>query len=32
VIEQHRGSICVESQRQLGTTFSIFLPVSGGIE
>jgi two-component system sensor histidine kinase FlrB len=32
VIEQHRGSICVESHRQLGTTFSIFLPVSGGTE
>ncbi len=32
VIEQHGGSICVESHRQLGTTFSIFLPVSGGTE
>jgi two-component system sensor histidine kinase FlrB len=32
VIEQHKGSICAESHQQIGTTFSIFLPVSGGTE
>jgi len=32
VIEQHGGSICVESSTQHGTTFSIFLPLSGGTE
>jgi len=30
VIEQHGGRICVASQPQQGTTFSIFLPVAGG--
>ena len=30
VVEQHGGSIRVESRVQQGSTFSIFLPVSGG--
>jgi two-component system sensor histidine kinase FlrB len=29
VIEQHGGSICVESSTRRGTTFSIFLPLTG---
>ena len=32
VVEQHGGSISVESSMQLGSTFSIFLPVLGGTE
>jgi signal transduction histidine kinase len=30
VIEQHGGSICVDSQVRRGSTFTIFLPASGG--
>lgn len=30
VIEQHGGSICVQTHAQRGSTFSIFLPVVGG--
>lgn len=32
VIEQHRGTVSVESCPLQGSTFSIFLPVVGGIE
>ncbi len=32
VIEQHGGSVCVESTTHHGTTFSIFLPLLGGTE
>jgi signal transduction histidine kinase len=31
VIEQHGGSICVRSSTQRGTTFSMFLPLTGGM-
>jgi two-component system, sensor histidine kinase FlrB len=32
VVEQHGGEICVQSKIQQGTTFSVFLPISGRLE